>query len=297
MVNRHNCLFVLLLAVCFVSSAIAQTKFETQRLQSIASALHISSQLDSISAIADCDTVISSGTAIAPLHIKSNNCDEISHIGYKIFERDSNQFVPAEICNFIERYLLELDLLPGASERQVRMAVDRVLHVGDLHDFIKPIGEADTLRYGEIKHHTHAVSIFRNGGRHSQLSFDADCQLILGADDTELEHIFAKRFRKISEQRDSSQIDFTLQLDMYNYRYDTIPCNRQDLVRTFESDGCNVIVLPKPDGTEVMLATNSVLSYVHVVSIDKDFGRLYAYIRLDDTPDEFISLFYPGHNN
>lgn len=294
MIMRKCCVVLIATAVSLCSVA-TYGLYETHLLESIASKLSLKNQLDSIATQANSDTVIYAPRLSQHLHIKTNNCSEISHIGYSIFSRDSSQFIPNEVCDFVERYVLQLDLLPHQFDRTLQMTLNNVLSVGNPHDFLNQIGETDTLRYGQLQHHTHAVSIFRKAGS-TQLTFDADCQLMLGADDPELEDIFARRFRKFVEQCDSAEHNFMLRLDKYNYQCDTIMCNRQDIVEMCENDGCKVSVATKPDGGEVLFAINPVLAYVHVMSITGNVGRLYTYIKLHTAPDDFIEKFYNKHN-
>lgn len=61
-----------------------------------------------------------------PLVVEKNSHGAINHIGIKLFNRDFIQHYPSALYRFVERYFLELLLLPSEQEILTKMRMERV---------------------------------------------------------------------------------------------------------------------------------------------------------------------------
>lgn len=165
----------LLLAIVL---GIHAAEYRTQRLGQLAQAAAL--RLDSVEKQA-VDTAIYNGRQ---LHIMADKQGRITHIGYALFAPEllvgAGQ---ADVLRFVERHLLEADLLPKEKGRPEAVVVTegRLNMVSEITPETPFDIEILTRRAWRIG--------WTIGEKRLTLSFPADCQLIYGANAIELEDL------------------------------------------------------------------------------------------------------------
>ena len=162
------------------------TTFYTHRLERIASAVGLSG----VSIDNGHDTlVVYHG---CNLRVKSNFAGDICHIGYELFsELDFERIKNVALCNFIERYALELELSLDGRKPEARMDIDRIFISEGNWKMLKCISAGSLTDVEEINRRMYRLTWSIEGKRLSVV-IPADCQLILGADAIELENMFER---------------------------------------------------------------------------------------------------------
>lgn len=127
-----------------------------------------------------------------PLRIKTNKESQVVHVGYKLFDQkivDANGY--QVFFDFLERYLLELDLQLDDKDPMIRMDIDKVVcSTGNANLFWKVTPNTSfTLEVIEKRMYRIKWTI---GTELLSLTVPADCQLLLGANAIELEEIFER---------------------------------------------------------------------------------------------------------
>lgn len=131
--------------------------------------------------------------------IRVNEWNEIEHVGYQMFDDVFRQNSYAPVCDFIERYFLELSLLSAASVRQRMQTDDVLLENGQPEDFVTTARSAKvTLQSLDF---TQYRAVWENGGRTLVMLFPMDYQLISGCNAIELEKNY---LRDLSRYRSKS---------------------------------------------------------------------------------------------
>ncbi len=190
---RRIAITLLMVAVC-AQMAPAATRYHTQRLADMARAAGLSLPGEAAAWMCDDSTYTFRGR---PLRIRTNSFGDISHIGYSLF---SPQLMEAygysPIFNFIERYLLELDLRLDGRTPAARMDIDKVVttagNISMLHTMAADAAfsiETITRRMYRLK--------WTAGARTLSITIPADCQLLAGANAIELEEIFERDLQRI----------------------------------------------------------------------------------------------------
>lgn len=168
----------MLLAVC----THAVNGFHTQRLENMARAL-------GKTVISSTDTLLAFGKRV---RVKANALGDISHIGYRLFNDEivrSRRDAP--VFDFVERYLLELDMQLDGRTPQVRMEHDQVvLGTGTLR-LLRAVDTSTPFSIEEVTRRMYRIQWTVNGQPVS-LTFPADYQLIKGANAVELEQMMQR---------------------------------------------------------------------------------------------------------
>ena len=138
-----------------------------------------------------------------PVHLRTNAWGDVVHIGYSMFNKELvAQYHNPYVFDFLERYLLELDLGLDNRNIQTRMEVDRVAMVqGNLAQLrsVTPLTDI-TLSIDEIERKIYRVNC-TIATKELSITVPANCQLLTGANAIELEQIFShnvKRFMTIT---------------------------------------------------------------------------------------------------
>lgn len=138
-----------------------------------------------------------------PVHLRTNAWGDVVHIGYSMFNKELvAQYHNPYVFDFLERYLLELDLGLDNRNTQTRMEVDRVAMVqGNLAQLrsVTPLTDI-TLSIDEIERKIYRVNC-TIATKELSITVPANCQLLTGANAIELEQIFShnvKRFMTIT---------------------------------------------------------------------------------------------------
>lgn len=131
-----------------------------------------------------------------PLTIRVNAWDEVEHIGYCLFNTLAIQTQPRIVCDFVERYLLELDL--GAQmDRKKRMGVDKVVVERGSLDNVHDLRLDDRLEVSMAEMLRCRVAWFRDDQCLLSLLFDMDYQLLSGCNAIELEYNYLRDVKRI----------------------------------------------------------------------------------------------------
>lgn len=128
------------------------------------------------------------------VHLRTDAWAGIDHIGYHLFNREMTKYYHNErLFDFVERYLLELDL--GLDERgsEKRMHVDGVTMVKGSLDMLRRVTPDIDLQLSidEIKRKIYRLT-WVIAGQEICMSIPANSQLLLGANAIELEEMAAR---------------------------------------------------------------------------------------------------------
>lgn len=129
------------------------------------------------------------------LNIRVNRWDEVEHIGFCVFDRNTLQEDQGLVADFVERYLLELDLVSPA-DRIHRMNVDKVsLEEGSLDNIprLNDCSRCDIMKIPMIKYQ---VAWYDGDQCLFRLSFAMDYQLLSGCNSIELENNYLRDVNK-----------------------------------------------------------------------------------------------------
>lgn len=220
------------------------------------------------------------------LHIKTNQWGEVSHIGYSLFGQELRSKQPSPIYDFLERYILEYDLIPSKAEKKLRLSLDGVICEGNPLAMIKTTDSNETVQITFQKTHKYMVD-WQRGDARCRLAFHANSELLLGATVIELERIML-RYLKKKVIEEGGEPDMTLVFDRYGYVKDTLQCRRQQIIDVVEGDCGEYALRPKTKNEEVLFAINHELGFMHLVSFKPNSARLYAFINMYKAPDSFI---------
>lgn len=122
-----------------------------------------------------------------PLRIRTNDLGDISHIGYKLFNNQLMEaYGPSPVFDFMERYLLELDLPQDDKTLQQRMEVDNVVISEGNAGMLRLVDENTPFSIEAMKRRAYRVT-WTVKGQPLTLGFQADCQLMQGCDVVEKE--------------------------------------------------------------------------------------------------------------
>ena len=131
-----------------------------------------------------------------PLTIRVNQWNEVEHIGYQLFDALTVQVQPAVVCDFVERYLLELDL-GTQMDRKTRMGIDKVVVERGSLDHIQDLRPEDRLEVTKAEMLRYRFAWFRDEECLLSLVFNMDYQLISGCNAIELEHNYLRDVKRI----------------------------------------------------------------------------------------------------
>ncbi len=279
----------MILAWCFLSMMPVHGQYVTKRLASLArsTGVVISDTLIN-SEIRDIDSLFFFRKH--PLHIKLNNQGEVCHLGYSLFNKNGGKDSLTALYDFLERYLLELDLL-SSKERKLRLEMDNVVCLGDPVSMIKAAGENESLKVNYETNHRYLVD-WQRDDNHLTMGFDAYYQLLLGANDIELEETLWRKIQRMSSQHEHTD-NFKLIFDRYGYVKDTISFRRHDVKVLIEEDCKEVSIHPKSTTEDVLFGINREMGFVHLASFKSDEAKLITYIPIHDAPDGFINQLIP----
>ncbi|MBR1880174.1 MAG: hypothetical protein IJ804_05450 [Prevotella sp.] len=186
-----NRLRILLIVVgVFVAQQGVANTFRTTLLERMAMAIGIVSS--ELPANSDMDSV--AVVKNKPIHVRTNAWGDVVHIGYSMFNSELvAHYHNPYIFDFIERYLLELDLGLDKRDIETRMRIDCVTMVkGRLWQLrsVTPLSDIKlTIDEKERKMYRLNCTVAAND---LSITIPADCQLLLGANAIELEKVFSR---------------------------------------------------------------------------------------------------------
>ena len=132
-----------------------------------------------------------------PLTVRVNAWDEVEHIGYHIFDSLVSRYQSKLVCDFVERYLLELDL-ENPADRNFRMGIDKVVVERGEIDNIHNLLAADHLEVSKVEMRRYKVAWHRDNQCLLSLVFDMDYQLLSGCNAIELEKNYLRTMGRLS---------------------------------------------------------------------------------------------------
>lgn len=128
--------------------------------------------------------------------VRINEWREVEHIGLLLFSEELRKQHPLPIYDFLERYLLALNVLPENSDERFMMAWDKV-HFS--HGDARTALSLDTLTSFSESHvdlRVYKVSWTDGDKKLLEMSFQMDYQLLTGCNALELESILFKKLRR-----------------------------------------------------------------------------------------------------
>lgn len=131
-----------------------------------------------------------------PLTIRINEWKEVEHIGYRLFDVSAVQSQPQVVLDFVERYLLELDL-GTQMDRTMRMGVDKVVVERGSLDNVHGLRPDDRLEISMVEMLRYRFAWFRNDICLISLVFDMDYQLLSGCNAIELERNYLRNVKRV----------------------------------------------------------------------------------------------------
>lgn len=167
--------------------------FASKRLQSIAMSLRLSG-LDTLH----------SGTHHQyryrghQLCVRVNKNREIEHIGLLLFSQQYRNAATPMICDFLERNLLERNITALDEELKFQQRGEHVYFVKGTASTALTLDTINVSGISEdwIEFKTYRVTWSRNGKEVLRVTFDIDCQMLLGCNSIELEERFIKRLKR-----------------------------------------------------------------------------------------------------
>lgn len=195
-----------------------------------------------------------------PIVITRNTEGEISHIGFKLFNRKVMEKHPSFLYNFVERYLLNLYLLSDEQARITRLKMDKVRISSEVHPFTVSIKQGlqrimaeDTSQssiYITCNGNRYVVSCFVDDKQLIAVSFPVRHELITGFSKVEAESSFLAELYSFEEMSQPPLSD----LDMSAYK-DTLFLSNDDFYATesivstayYQKSGEHFIPLFTPD--------------------------------------------------
>ncbi|MDR1403490.1 MAG: hypothetical protein LBJ60_07315 [Tannerellaceae bacterium] len=179
-----------------------------------------------------------------PLTVRINPWREIEHIGFRLFKNDSIRLVnPSPVYDFLERYLLELQL-PADLDPAIRLFADNVHIDGNVDDLFSFDG-TETFHESYLHSKSYRISWSREEEKPLlSITFDMDFQLLSGCNLLELENRLLRdirRYKPHSEKREAAvsiKNDFQALTDSYVDRGEAylIDLIRNDLYYVREGD-------------------------------------------------------------
>lgn len=184
-------LLLFLLSAVVPAGAAAQVRGATERINSILRVLDLSGA-DTLRPSADYTEKFSRQGR--PLHVVTNRWGEVVHVGYYLFPAGLRTLQPSPVYDFLERYLLELEL-PSQLPRPMRLSLDKVEMKGRLAAVAAFDGTESFGLSSELMRN-YSVRWTREGRELLSISFPMDCQLLTGCNAIELEKNLARDLRR-----------------------------------------------------------------------------------------------------
>lgn len=180
-------IFLMFVGILLASCVQAANGFHTKKLERMAQALN--KPVSSLS-----EEQYANGRL---LRVRKNIYGDISHIGYKLFNDELMKLHgESPAFDFIERYMLELDLRLDERSPLERMDIDKVVITKGNLQLLRSINENASFNITELKRRMYQVK-WTVKGKDVEITFPADCQLLIGANAVELEEIMKRDMKLV----------------------------------------------------------------------------------------------------
>ena len=136
-----------------------------------------------------------------PLTIRVNEWNEVDHIGLHIFDTAMVKDDQHVACDFLERYLLELELTTPA-DKALRLGVDKVQVAEGSLDNVGQLKGCDYYEISKMDMRKYHVAWFREKRCILALVFDMDYQLLSGCNAIELENNYLRDVMRIQQTKE-----------------------------------------------------------------------------------------------
>ena len=177
---------LLLFSTSFVWGA---TQYSTLKLKEIASSLFLPG-LDTLST----GEYTHFSYKTRPLSVRVNRWNEVEHIGLKLFDSSIKDSRPLSVYDFMERYLLELDLVKG-TEQAIRLGLNRVSFLVGDGNTVFDFDGTEEFESSLEAFRTCRAEWKRRGKTILAITFDLDYQMLSGCDIIELEQNYMNRLK------------------------------------------------------------------------------------------------------
>lgn len=195
-VKVQACWVAILMVLLTTQLCHAQT-YRTERLKQIASALSLRLPTD-LKPSTDLGVVANRGGK--EVYATTNAYGEVSHIGYRLFAPElAAHYQNEPLFQFIERYLLELDLRIDGKAADVRMDVDQVVFTRGTTALLRTLTPQTNFSFDmeEIRNRFYRLTwTFDPDGKEVSMVIPANCQLIIGANAIELEQMAVRDIQR-----------------------------------------------------------------------------------------------------
>ncbi len=185
-------LMIWVLAIC---QSIA-TPYHTPRLEKMARTLGLQLK-DPLPANTTMDSIATKRGLY--VYLRTNGMGDVAHIGYHLFSDALREgYENSPVFNFLERYLLELDLLSNETERAQRMDADEVVVVQGSLQTLRQLTPQSELNISiDVKKRKMYRVTCQLKGKTVKVSFPCIYELLIGANMIELEDIFRRDVQRM----------------------------------------------------------------------------------------------------
>lgn len=185
-----------ILAIVLAAFLNAANHYHTPQLEKIASTIGLNLP-DAISANTTIDSVIIFKEK--DIHVRTNGLGDIVHIGYNLFAPALKEhYANSPVFDFLERYLLEMDLNLDDKTPEVKMDLDQVTTVkGNIRMLYQLTPNSDVkFELDVISRKMYRVSC-EFGNKNVRIVFPVNNELLTGANMMELEEIFKRDVQRM----------------------------------------------------------------------------------------------------
>lgn len=209
--TRLNICFIAMLL--FTSSvAIAANSYRTDLLQQMAETMNISQQLQQQKDGEYYQYLSYNGRAITVIISQ----DEVVHIGFSLFTPTQRKVLNSPVCNFLERYALEITL-PMKRERSIsrKLNEDGIFFRSGSFEFLKLLQNDTTYQIGLeiLNNKRYTISWSKDGKEKFAVNFPIEYDLLAGTNMTENERRVLEDVRRSSTETRQAMIDDERQLE------------------------------------------------------------------------------------
>ena len=148
--------------------------------------------------------------------VRINEWHEVEHIGLQLFAEQQKLKDSRVVYDFIERYLLECDLLKG-TEAMVHLNLDRVNFIHGNAEAVFDLRGDEKFILSCLDTKTYTAEWLQGNETKLSFSFEMDFQLISGCNLIELEQLYLYRLNRFQAKPKYEELDILLFPDSTTY--------------------------------------------------------------------------------